>query len=85
MASQNYITLGAVARHFGLADYQVRRLYERKILPDPPRAGLYRLIDPADLPVIEAALRKAGVLPKSPAAALSTALANAGFPPAGDR
>jgi hypothetical protein len=57
-------SLGAVARRFGVAVWQVRRLYERRILPEPPRVGAYRVIFPGDLPRIEAALREAGYLPR---------------------
>jgi DNA-binding transcriptional MerR regulator len=55
-------TLGAVAKHFGVAVWQVRRLFERGLLPEPGRAGAYRLVAPADLPRVEEALRAAGYL-----------------------
>jgi DNA-binding transcriptional MerR regulator len=56
------LTIGAAAGRFGVAAWQVRRLYERGILPPAERIGPYRVIDPADLPEVEAALRRAGYL-----------------------
>jgi DNA-binding transcriptional MerR regulator len=56
------LTIGAVAGRLGVAAWQVRRLYERGILPPAKRIGPYRVIDPADLPKVESALRQAGYL-----------------------
>jgi DNA-binding transcriptional MerR regulator len=56
------LTIGAVADQFGVAAWQVRRLFERGILPPADRVGAYRVINPADLPKIGAALRQAGYL-----------------------
>jgi DNA-binding transcriptional MerR regulator len=58
----NPLTIGAVAGHFGVPPWQVRRLFERGMLPPAARVGAYRVIDPADLPKIEAALREARYL-----------------------
>jgi DNA-binding transcriptional MerR regulator len=55
-------TIGAVADHFGVSPWQVRRLFERAILPPASRVGPYRVIDPTDLPKIAAALREVGYL-----------------------
>jgi DNA-binding transcriptional MerR regulator len=60
--TQSYYTLGQVARHFGVQLWQVRRLYERRLLPEPPRVGTYRIIEPRDLERVGAALRRAGYL-----------------------
>jgi DNA-binding transcriptional MerR regulator len=60
-------TIGTVAHRFGVAAWQVRRLYERGILPPAARVGAYRVVDPADLPKIEAALRETGYLSREPA------------------
>ncbi len=57
------LTLGAVAKRFGCRQWQVRRLFERGLLPEPPRVGAYRVIAEADLPAVEDALRRAGYLP----------------------
>jgi DNA-binding transcriptional MerR regulator len=62
MSMSTPLTIGAVADRFGVAAWQVRRLFERGILPPAIRVGPYRVIDPADLPKIEAALRAAGYL-----------------------
>ena len=56
------MTVPEVARHFGCPAWAVRNLYTRKILPEPPRAGLVRLIDRMDLPKVEEALLNAGYL-----------------------
>jgi hypothetical protein len=65
MTSSPFLTIGAVAAHFGCQQWQVRRLFERSLLPQAPRVGAYRVIAKADLPKIEAALRRADYLPES--------------------
>lgn len=62
MIDPPYFTVGAVAIRFGCRPWQVRRLFERGLLPQPPRVGAYRVIPAADLPRVEAALRLAGYL-----------------------
>jgi hypothetical protein len=57
------LAIGAVARHFGLPPWKIRRLFERGFLPEPRRVGAYRVIPARDLPKIEAALRRAAYLP----------------------
>lgn len=57
------LTVPAVARRFNVPHWAVRNLFTRHLLPDPPRAGLTRLISVDDLPAIEQALRTAGYLP----------------------
>jgi DNA-binding transcriptional MerR regulator len=57
------LTVGDVARHFGVPTWKVRRLYERGLLPPPVRAGLYRLVSADGLVEVEAALKRAGYLP----------------------
>ncbi len=55
-------TVSGVARQFGVQGWQVRRLFERGLLPPAARAGGYRLIAGGELPAVEAALRRAGYL-----------------------
>ncbi len=57
------MTLGAVARHFKCRTWQIRRLFERNLLPPAARVGTYRVIAAIDLPLVEKALRVAGYLP----------------------
>jgi hypothetical protein len=57
------LTIGAVARHFGVSAWKIRRLFESGILAEPARVGAYRVIPPEQLPEIEAALRACGYLP----------------------
>ena len=63
MSESPYLTVGAAARRFGVPAWQVRRLFERKLLPEPARVGAYRVIAAADLAAVEMALRRAGYLP----------------------
>ncbi len=56
------MTLGDVARRLGCHVWQVRRLYERSLLPEPPRVGSYRVVHGPDLPRVAEALRAAGYL-----------------------
>jgi hypothetical protein len=48
-------TVGAAARRYGCRPWQVRRLFERGLLPPAPRVGAYRVFATADLPHIERA------------------------------
>jgi hypothetical protein len=57
-------TIGAVARRYGVEPWQVRRLFERGLLPEAHRVGAYRVIAVDDLPQVEAALKAAGYLPE---------------------
>jgi hypothetical protein len=61
--SSGYLTLGDVARHYGVPVWRVRRLFERDFLPPACRAGTYRLVAVRDLPKVGDALRAAGYLP----------------------
>ena len=55
-------TLGDIARLYDRPVWMVRRLYERGLLPEPPRVGGYRVVPLADVPLVEAAMRRAGYL-----------------------
>jgi DNA-binding transcriptional MerR regulator len=55
-------SIGDVARLHGVPIWAVRRLYQRKILPEPGRVGVYRVVTSKDLPAIEKALRACGYL-----------------------
>jgi hypothetical protein len=63
MKTLPFLTIGDVAKHFGCEAWKVRRVYERGLLPPAARVGAYRVIFPAELPLVEAALRKLGYLP----------------------
>jgi hypothetical protein len=58
-------TTGDIARRFGVEPWQVRRVFERGLLPPAPRVGPYRVVAGADLLVVERALRTAGYLPEN--------------------
>jgi DNA-binding transcriptional MerR regulator len=65
MQDSHFLTIGTVARRYGCSAWQVRRLFERGLLPPAPRVGAYRVIAASDLPLVEKALREAGYLSKS--------------------
>jgi hypothetical protein len=65
-SSPTVLSIGAVARHFGCAAWQVRRLFERDLLPAAPRIGRYRVVATSDLPLVQQALHQAGYLPGLP-------------------
>jgi hypothetical protein len=50
------------ARVLGVEPWQVMRLYHRELVPEPPRCGNSRVLTLADLPVLRAALERAGYL-----------------------
>ncbi len=56
------LTIGDVAKKLGCRAWQVRRLYERGILPPADRLGVYRVFHERDLPRIASALREMGYL-----------------------
>lgn len=56
------LSVGQVARRLGADSWQVRRLFERGLLPEPERVGPYRVIRADRVAEVEAALRKAGFL-----------------------
>ena len=56
------MTLGAAALQLGVRTWQIRRLFERGLLPPAQRIGAYRVIPPEDIPKVEEALREAGYL-----------------------
>jgi hypothetical protein len=58
---QFYDTTDA-ARALGCEPWQIAALYHRELVPEPPRVGPVRVLTPADLPVLRAALEKAGYL-----------------------
>lgn len=66
MAEKQHLTVGEVAELFpGLQSWQVRRIYERKLLPEPPRLGSTRAIPRADIPKVIDALKAAGFWPEA--------------------
>jgi hypothetical protein len=56
------LTLGEVASHFGIQLWQVRRVFQRGLLPEPDRIGVIRVIPTSLLPTIGQTLRAAGYL-----------------------
>jgi hypothetical protein len=57
-----FLTLGTIAKRYGIPAWMVRRIFERGILPPAARVGIWRVVAEADLPRLEAALRQAGYL-----------------------
>jgi DNA-binding transcriptional MerR regulator len=64
MPTVNVFTIGSLAIRFGVRPWQVRRLFERGLLPPAARVGTYRAAAEGDLPRVEEALRAAGYLPR---------------------
>jgi hypothetical protein len=62
MNTPEVYTIGGLARHFGVEAWQVRRLFQRNLLPPAARLGAWRVVTADDLPVVEQALRSAGYL-----------------------
>ena len=62
----SYLTTSDVARRLGCRAWQVGRLFERGILPDPPRIGNFRVVPVEDLEKVKAALQTCGYLPAEP-------------------
>ncbi len=61
--TDSVMSTGELARRFGCEGWQVRRLYERGLLPPARRIGRYRYVAEADLPAVEGALARAGYIP----------------------
>jgi hypothetical protein len=59
--TSQYLTIGQLAERFGIATWQARRAVDT-VLPDLPRAGLYRLVPMNAIDRIESALRDRGYL-----------------------
>jgi hypothetical protein len=57
-----YLTPGEVAVCLGVRDWQVLRLFQRGLLPEPPRLGRNRAIPAGDLDRVRQALVAAGYL-----------------------
>jgi hypothetical protein len=66
------LSIGQAAARFDVPLWKVRRLFERGLLPEPERIGVYRLLDEADLPAVEAALLRAGYLKETAHATQAT-------------
>jgi len=55
-------TTGALSKHFGVPVWQILQTIKRGFLAEPERVSIYRVWLESDLPVIRAALVKAGYL-----------------------
>jgi hypothetical protein len=60
--TDNLLTLGDVAQRLGCQLWQVARVIDRGLFPQPARVGCYRVLSLDDLPAMRAALIKAGFL-----------------------
>jgi hypothetical protein len=58
-------TAGELAKHFGVAHWQIVNTIKRGFLPEPPRVGLYRVWVESDLDQVRDALVRAGYLPEA--------------------
>jgi len=62
MAGSKRLTLGEVARLCGCLEWQVRRLFERGLLPPAERVGRNRVVVETELPAVRLALASAGYI-----------------------
>ena len=60
----NLFTTEETAKLLGLAQWQVRRLFEDGTMPEPPKFGNKRVISAKYLPTIRRACEKRGWLPE---------------------
>ena len=60
---KDLLSIGQVAARLGVKAHNLRRVFTRGFLPEPPRIGTYRLFNEADLPLIKEGLQRAGFLP----------------------
>jgi hypothetical protein len=69
--AEKFLTLGDAAQRIGhgCRRWMIQRIFERGILPQPKRIGLYRILSESDLGNIERVLREHGYLKEKPAAA----------------
>lgn len=61
-SERDYMTIGEAAERIGIRQWKLGRLYERGLLPRPPKLGPYRVVRESDLPAIVEAARKVGYL-----------------------
>lgn len=57
-----WLTVGQIAKRFGVDMWQVQKLFERGLLPTPQKIGVYRVLPEAAMPAVEKALREWGYL-----------------------
>jgi hypothetical protein len=55
-----FLSATEAARQLRCPVWQIRKIFDRGLLPQPPRLGPYRVILPEDLPRIADALVRAG-------------------------
>lgn len=62
MPEPTVLTMGQIGKRFGCSQSQVRKVFTRGFLPEPARAGSYRVVPVEQLGQVEAALRRAGYI-----------------------
>lgn len=55
-------TIGDLEKRYGCPAWAIRSVCNRGLCPAPKRLGAYRIWSEADLPKLEAALRRAGYI-----------------------
>src|SRR5262249_9149978 len=75
MQAPEVMSIGAVAARCGVAAWQVRNLFRRSLLPEPPRGGPFRIFSETDLPAIEAGVPPPRHPPPPPAGGAAGAAA----------
>ena len=62
MPFEGLFTFGQLAVRFGVQDWKIRKVFERGLLATPRKVGNLRVVPEADLPLVKAALVRAGYL-----------------------
>lgn len=60
MDEPELLSTGQVAEILGMQTWRIQHMFDRGLTPEPRRFGRFRMFTRADVPVIEAAARKAG-------------------------
>jgi DNA-binding transcriptional MerR regulator len=61
MTKTGILSLGDVARRLQVPAWAIRRLFEKQLLPAPPRMGSWRVFTEEDVPLIQQTLRESGL------------------------
>jgi hypothetical protein len=57
-----YLTISEASLSIGIEPWQLRRLYNRQLVPEPARYGNNRVVKPDDLPGLRRAAKSVGYL-----------------------
>jgi hypothetical protein len=58
--TEHSLTLGELASRIGCESWRIRRLFERKLLPEPRRVGKFRVFSESDVEAVRKVAESAG-------------------------